>query len=360
LTSARRRGKRRFGVPRFQFGRSVAAIAALFLAVALIELSAGGGGPVPAGAAAKAATTIPGPNCSATSVGLTPLTDLGQRTYKGVQGGLYPGGVNTPPTSYLNAGLTAAGQVRPLASTGAPSPSGRIVLLSIGMSNASSEYTQLIQQAATQLTIVDHRTVGGVLSKGNSHVTLVDGATPSFDAKKIVRNQASYLSIVDADLADTGVTPNQVQAVWLKEAIAGENEAFPTDSQRLESDLNTIIAMLKTHFPSLRLVYLSSRIYAGYATVQLSPEPFAYDGGFAVKATVADAMATPTARPWVGWGPYLWANGTHPRSDGVEWLCSDFASDGTHPSTQGAQKVAGLLLHFFSTDPTTKTWFNAQ
>jgi hypothetical protein len=286
--------------------------------VALIELTAGGGGPVPAGAAAKAATTIPGPNCSATSVGLTPLTDLGQRTYKGVQGGLYPGGVNTPPTSYLNAGLTAAGQVRPLASTGAPSPSGRIVLLSIGMSNASSEYTQLIQQAATQLTIVD------------------------------------------ADLADTGVTPNQVQAVWLKEAIAGENEAFPTDSQRLESDLNTIIAMLRAHFPNLRLIYMSSRIYAGYAVTTLNPEPFAYDSGFAVKWTVADAIKTASAAsPWVGWGPYLWANGTHPRSDGLEWLCSDFGSDGTHPSSQGAEKVAGLLLHFFTTDPTTKTWFDA-
>jgi hypothetical protein len=340
--------------------RLVAAAAAVFLAGAVMEWTGGGGGPLPTTAVARAATTLTGPNCTNTSVGLTPLSDLGQGTYKGFQGGLYPGGVNTPPASYLNAGVTAASRVRPLDRTGAPSPTGRIGLLSIGMSNASDEFARLIGLAATHLTVVNNHVLGGVLSSGNPQVTLVNGATSNFDASRIVSNEASYLSIVDTDLADSGVSPNQVQAVWLKEAIANEKNLFPTDSQHLESDLNTIIAMLRAHFPNLRLIYMSSRIYAGYAVTTLNPEPFAYDSGFAVKWTVADAIKTASAAsPWVGWGPYLWANGTHPRSDGLEWLCSDFGSDGTHPSSQGAEKVAGLLLHFFTTDPTTKTWFDA-
>ena len=37
----------------------------------------------------------------------------------------------------------------------------------------------------------------------------------------------------------------------------------------------------------------------------------------------------------MAWGPYLWADGEVPRSDGLQWFCSDFASD--------AQCMARLL-----------------
>ena len=40
------------------------------------------------------------------------------------------------------------------------------------------------------------------------------------------------------------------------------------------------------------------------------------------------------------WGPYLRANGSTPRSDGLVWNREDFAIDGIHPSETAAVKVA--------------------
>ena len=77
-----------------------------------------------------------------------------------------------------------------------------------------------------------------------------------------------------------------------------------------------------------------------------------------MKWTIAGRLAHPRRRPWVAWGPYLWADGTRARSDGLEWNCSDFASDGTHPDAAGASKVAHRLLSFFQHNPTTRSWFN--
>src|SRR2546423_161822 len=85
-------------------------------------------------------------NCAQTSVGFTPLPDLATGNYHGYQGGLYPGGVNVPPSAYMKAGLSHAAQVVPLNANGQPDPvNGRIVLLSIGMSNTTQEYTRFKQ-----------------------------------------------------------------------------------------------------------------------------------------------------------------------------------------------------------------------
>jgi len=66
----------------------------------------------------------------------------------------------------------------------------------------------------------------------------------------------------------------------------------------------------------------------------------------------------PVVAPWLSWGPYIWCDGTTPRSDGMVWLCSDLSqTDFTHPSSNGVYKVASQLLAFFKTDATTTPWF---
>ena len=152
-----------------------------------------------------------------------------------------------------------------------------------------------------------------------------------------------------------------MQAIWLKEAIADPTGPFPADALRLRTALRSIVSILRARFPNLRLVYVSSRSYGGYASSRLNPEPYAYESGFAVKWLVQDAIAGRIRGPWVGWGPYLWTDGTRGRDDGLVWTCGDVrATDGTHLSPSGLQKISGLLLRFFTSDPTAHRWFSSS
>ncbi|HYY91034.1 MAG TPA: hypothetical protein VE955_03525 [Candidatus Dormibacteraeota bacterium] len=299
-------------------------------------------------------------NCGGTSVpGLVPLNDLGNGTYAGFRGGLYPNGTNTMPLSHFNDGLALAKQIIPRDTLGNPSLNGKIVLLSVGMSNTLIETNGLIQLAANDTSL-------------NPRLVIVNGAEGGEDARSIVTNPAPYWSYVDTQLSNAGVTPNQVQTAWLKEADANPTGSNITYATMLASQLVTILQMMNQNFPNLRLVYMASRTYAGYASSSLNPEPYAYASGFSVKWVVEaqingtsslnyNASKGPVSAPWVAWGPYFWANGLVPRSDGLVWYCSDFQSDGTHPSIpQGQLKVGRMLLAFFKTNPTTASWFQGS
>jgi hypothetical protein len=275
------------------------------------------------------------------------LSDLGTGTYQGYEGGLYPGGAGRPPDAYLQWGIMRAGAVVPRALDGTPNANGKIVLLSIGMSNTTQEYSEFKRQADLD-------------RKKNPKVTIVDGAQGGQDAHIIRDPNAPFWSNVDSRLTAAGVSSQQVQVAWLKEAIAGENRPFPTDARGLQGDLDAILRIMQQRYPNLQIVYMASRTYAGYATTTLNPEPYAYQSGFAVKWLIQSRMLSGAAvDPYLAWGPYLWADGLVPRSDGLQWLCSDFQTDGTHPSTTGRQKVAAMLLRFFETDETATPWFVA-
>ena len=107
-----------------------------------------------------------------------------------------------------------------------------------------------------------------------------------------------------------------------------------------------------TRFPNLKQGFLTSRIYAGYASTPLNPEPHAYETAFADKWLIAEQIAGKSdLQPWLAWGPYLWADGMKPRQDGLIWTREDLGPDGTHPSPSGQAKVAKLLLEFFNPAP---------
>jgi hypothetical protein len=304
-------------------------------------------------------SALPAADCDQTSVGMMPLMDLGTKTYQGEVGGLYAGGTNVPPADHLDAGLLIVQSLKPLAPDGTvDEENGVILLVSVGMSNTSQEFNRF-------------RQLVGELDGLHPKLAVINGAQGGKDVTHTADPNNSFWDVLNQRLAQGGYTPQQVQIVWLKQAKAQPSGPFHQSAGQLKSWLADSVRNVKHHLPNAALCYLSSRIYAGYATTTLNPEPYAYESGFAVKWLIADQIAGDpqlnfdpnvgeVMAPWLAWGPYLWADGLTPRSDGLIWECGDLAADGTHPSESGRTKVANLLIDFFSSDPTATPWFLAE
>ncbi|MEE2885915.1 MAG: hypothetical protein VX951_00660 [Planctomycetota bacterium] len=293
-------------------------------------------------------------NCTRTSTGLVPLNDMGSAVYKTFAGGLYPGG-NSPPPAHAVAGTIASQAIQPLDAQGQPSASGRIVLVSIGMSNTTREFSHFVRMSNAD-------------PKRKPAVRVVDLAQGGMDARKVAQANHQFWTVADQRLQSAGLTPAQVQVAWVKQAIARPTKAFPSSAEELRDLLGQIARNLKTKFPNIRIAYFSSRIYAGYAGTVLSPEPYAYEGGFAARWLIEQQIQGTgnlnhvagngaVVAPWLAWGPYLWADGTTPRSDGLTWVCADFENDGIHPAISACVKVANMLHRHFTTDVTSKPWY---
>ena len=300
------------------------------------------------------------------TTGLVPLTEMtGADRYKGQDGGLYGQGQNVPPAAHAAAGRRELGQIRPLDAEGKPAADGKIVLMSIGMSNTTQEFSAFVERVRKE-------------QASSPNVVLVDGAIGGMDAVAWAQSRRTRWGTpwegADRRLQKAGVTPRQVQVAWLKQALIGPARLgeFPAHARKLADDMATILNLAKERYPNLRIAYLSSRIYAGYATTRLNPEPYAYESAFAVRWLILeqskgeaklnwDPATGPVKAPLLLWGPYLWSDGTTPRKrDSLVWNREDLAGDGTHPSASGRQKVATLLLEFFTTDPTARPWFTGK
>ncbi len=311
------------------------------------------------------------------AAGRAPLPDLGAGTYKSFVGGLYPAGSNTMPAAHAAVGEARARNVVPRDTSGAPGAGGKVVLLSVGMSNTSQEFCGgALPQNCTAASFMGQAAVDATVN--DTSLVIVNGARGGQTAQTWdAATDVNYDSVRLNRLAPLGLTERQVQVVWVKEANANPQDSLDgsqPDAYVLETHLGNIARALQIRYPNLQLVFFSSRIYAGYATTTLNPEPYAYESGFAVKWLVqaqSEQMAAGSVTdqragnldynsvaPWLAWGPYLWADGTTPRQgDGLVWLTGDFAADGTHPSASGQQKVGALLLTFFKTSPFTRCWF---
>ena len=295
------------------------------------------------------------------SVGLVPLTELGMGKHKGEDGSLYGDGKNKPPPAHAAAAAKEVAKIRPLDADGKPSADGKVALLSVGMSNTTQEFSRFKQLADSD-------------PKKSPQLVIVDGAQGGQAAAQWATSSDSRVwQTVDQRMKTAGVNDKQVQLVWLKQANIRPTEEFPEHAKKLQANITTILHMLKKKFPNLRVAYLSSRIYAGYATTPLNPEPYSYESAFAVRWLIQDQIKgdpklnyvparDEVMSPLLLWGPYLWADGTKPRKDdGFTWTRDDlFAGDGTHPSQTGRQKVAELLLKFCKTDSSARQWFLAK
>lgn len=305
-----------------------------------------------------------------------PLNDLGTGKYLGqFEGGLYEHGTNVPPADHEAVGVGQAALVTPLDRDGRPSPSGKVVMISVGMSNTTQEFC-----AANSVGPCTSWSFSGQASadRGVNHTifAIVNGARGGQAADSWESPAQPTWEGVKTNLTAAGLTEAQVQAAWVKQANIGPRTSLPSpnaDAYRLVRQLGNIARALKTRYPNIRLAYFSSRIYAGYASTTLNPEPYAYESAFAVKWLIQaqieqersgkiDAVAGdlgPAAAPWLAWSAYLWADGLNARSDGLTWARSELEGDGTHPAQAAEQKVGSLLLAFFKGELTAKSWFVA-
>jgi hypothetical protein len=263
-----------------------------------------------------------------------PLTDLLARSYYGYIGGLYPGGLNEAPADHDSAARAFRNKIQPLDVNGDESPFGKFVLLSIGMSNTTQEWcSQSSGPPCAPWTFMGK----AAIDPSVNHYTLVivNGAADGQDAPAWTSPSSSnYDRIKTARLAPLGLSENQVQAAWVKLQDPKPSVALPADSadaKVLLTNIGLVLRALRVRYPNLRIVFLSSRTYGGYAATDLNPEPYAYESGFAVKWAIESQINEMRGLPAIAragtlnyakkvaslivWGPYLWASGATPRSD---------------------------------------------
>lgn len=282
---------------------------------------------------------------------LKPLCDMSaEDRYEGEDGGLYGKGSNEPPDTLKQSAAEALAQIKTLDADSKPSADGKIVLVSISMSNATQEFSFFKQIAdqdprkSEKLTIVDCAQGGQAMAEW----VPADGGPWREALNRLDR---------------AGVSPEQVQVAWIKLANKGPSGSMIDHLTKLEADTTAVLNNAKKRFPNLRIAYLGSRIWAGNANGGLNPEPYAYESAFAARHLIQKQLAGEPGlalekSPLLLWGPYLWAEGEKGRKiDDLIYTKADFAGDGVHPSGTGREKVAKQLLEFFATSPYAKGWF---
>lgn len=320
---------------------------------------------IPVSTAASACNNISW-NQTGTSSPEVDLPDLGTGTYMGSEGGLYPGGSNVRPPTHESDGLALANNIVPLDANGNSSPTGKYVLLSIGVSISRTMFSQfqLTEQADPSL---------------NSHLVIVNGAIDGTDSPNWANyNDGSWQTILNFYLPYQNVTANQVVAIWAMIPHSQPKGTYPSDMSQQISDVTSAIQNMQRYFPNLKLLYLEGMHYGGYAVNNpiILPEPYAYETGFAMQSIIASQINGaanlnynpnngPVVAPWISWGTYDWANGMlangsgYNPSAGLEWSCTDLGPDGVHASTVGKNKDAALITNFFKQDETITPWYLA-
>ena len=144
--------------------------------------------------------------------------------YREYEGGLYPEGNNERPKEHNEAGLALAKALKPLGTDGKPADGGKIVMISVGMSNTTQEFSTFKRLADSD-------------TDKNPDVVIVDGAQGGMTAARIKDpgdngSGTKFWEVVDQRLKAAGATREQVQVAWIKEADAGRRRGSRSTRRR--------------------------------------------------------------------------------------------------------------------------------
>ncbi len=230
---------------------------------------------------------------------LPPLVDLGPgQTYHGQEGGLYPGGSNVRPAAHDAAGQKIARGIVPLDAEGNPDPAnGKIVLMPVSVSNGYGAWHRG-DESDTSTTFMTRPNAN--LAK-NPKLFIAYGFEYQLPGGNGGTGDPGPDSIfyksLDQALKDQGVSPRQVQIVWLSMPVSGkswgtnlppEARTFPADAQQSKLAWKEIVHAIYTRYPNVKIIYNSTKgaMYMS-ATATKNPEfiggpiePFNHDAAW--------------------------------------------------------------------------------
>lgn len=284
--------------------------------------------------------------CMDHSSGLTPLYDLDSGQYLNYTGGLYPNGSNRIPAHHFSAGVEAGSFLQPLNSGGEPVANGQIGLVSLGYSTAAmtTQYLRFIHQIKQEWPAWQ----------------IANAAQAGRDINAMIAVDGDYWKKAKEIIAGQGLTPAQVQIIWLSTGDASVYDLpFPEQSLVQVEKYRSCLELIKKNFPNVRIVFISDRAYGGYISEKSAfplREPAAWYTSWAVKWVIEaqinhhEGFGTDSI-PFIDWGPTLWTDGIAGDAQGYTWSCNDAGKGGIHPSAIGRAKEASRLYIFLRDHP---------
>lgn len=292
-------------------------------------------------------------NCSAPNTGLTPFLDLQTGYYMGYQAGLYPGGTNILSGPHLKSGKTIAQGIKPLDGDGNVNyGDGAVLIVSFGPSVPGHIFNKFVQH-------IRDPSVNYNLNPCVDAVNLcIGGKDISYGTDDSTADD--YWSDLVSNVEAIGYTAEQVQIGWMYFNAKGltEEPVFPDNSILMKDLFVKFINKSKEYFPNLKIMYVSSRHWGGYADTTLTEyyslaEPASYQNSWTVKWLIEEQInntnpllqyrgANPKA-PYLLWGPNFWCDGNIRRLyDDKRYVCelSFDLDDGYHLSDQQDSKDA--------------------
>ena len=152
----------------------------------------------------------------------------------------------------------------------------------------------------------------------------------------------------DRRLVAAKVSPQQVQVAWIKLANIAPTGELAEHGRKLQKDAAAVIRNAKARFPNLRVVYLGSRIYAGYSTGAAQPGTVCVRVG--VRRPLADPGPDEGRRTFAH--TVVGAVSLGRRHDAAQepmdlvWKREDLATDGVHPTMVGPREGCEAAVGF--------------
>jgi len=286
-----------------------------------------------------------------------PINDLGTGTYMGFTGGLYPGGVNTPPFGIYALDLAIfASKVVPYSSKGKidSSAKGKIGFICIGGSTCGDVFLSL-----------KNKTEGNPAT--NPRINMVSCAWGGGKASvnNIMNPNDPYWTHVSQSIQNR-LKPNQVQVIYFETEDSASLIGFPDRPYKFRDDFEAAMRMCKAKFSNLKLVYVMGRPTTFFRKEIQHREPSPYYNGWGLKFAIEDQIngvpgmkydGADAVAPLVTWAWYEWANGTTtPRQDGFVWT-PNMTADGLHANTIGLDTLSNRFQNFLLTDPAARIWY---